>query len=384
MDWTTRPSGRAATTGGFPGSSMASHSKDRPAASPVLEAMRRLDPHRPNGPAQQPSLVKQLYALALLNREDAMRRLSGRMPVDMLLAHQPPSLLALASPPTHSTSPAFRERQVLTAAPKPLAKRRPTSRQFGALGMSEAGGGAVHGASALAAARGPSLATTAMGAPGGQARFTRPPMTAPGMGMAEPGFMSMMIAPVNSPSMPQLGAPPERSQSAAASVGGRGRPSGGRGPEHGSLTPLRVTDLEQRFPTRTSNYRDSNDPVARQALIAQHHAKAGPPLGHKDRLSVRELLQPGGSTARADPATARLNAVARSTSRPSTRDGSLRGTSGYVPDPSVEAEKRDPWKASDEELSAARQKVQHDDDMAAIRMAAAVGAGVGVLPGFGR
>ena len=100
--------------------------------------------------------------------------------------------------------------------------------------------------------------------------------------------------------------------------------------------------------------------------------------------SVRELLQPGGSTARADPATARLNAVARSTSRPSTRDGSLRGTSGYVPDPSVEAEKRDPWKASDEELSAARQKVQHDDDMAAIRMAAAVGAGVGVLPGFGR
>ena len=46
------------------GSSRADATRD-PAVSPILEAMRRLDPHgnSPNNP--QPSLVKQLYALGI-------------------------------------------------------------------------------------------------------------------------------------------------------------------------------------------------------------------------------------------------------------------------------------------------------------------------------
>ena len=373
-------------------------SKDgRPSSSPIgsgpiLDAMRKLDPDRPNGPMQQPSLVRQLYALALLNREDAMRRLSGRVPADLQLSHQPPSLLALAQPPAHSASPAFRPRQFLAPAPTPKRKPKPaaTSRPFGALSMSEQCGGTETAASKLAAAREPSLATTAMGAPA-KPRFDswRPPMTAPGVGGGVYGLDSSMPASYAyaSQSMQLSG---ERSQSAAAYVGGGRRPMGGGGGGGGlavgSLTPLRVTDLEQSFPTRVSNYRDTRDPAVREQLLREHHAKAGTPLGSKDnKLSVRLLLEPAGGAD--DPAGARLNAAARSTAtRPKSRGGggtAPRGSNAaYVPDPRLEV--RDPWKASEEELGAIRAKEQHDDEMSAIRMAAAVGAGSGVLPGFGK
>ena len=120
--------------------------------------MRKLDGG--GGAAEQPSLVRQLYTLALLNRQDAMRRLHGANATDMALAQQPPSLLALARPPDAPATAAFRP-STSTAASSPTRRsltsgrrhqRAPLSRgRFGA--VSAGSGHTSEGTFAIAAAR---------------------------------------------------------------------------------------------------------------------------------------------------------------------------------------------------------------------------------------
>jgi hypothetical protein len=117
------------------------------ASSAIAEAMRKLDD---KGIAEkQPSLVRQLYTLALLNRQDAMRRLHGAGAADMMLAQQPPSLLALARPAESSAALGFRPSTSAAASsatrrstsPARRQRAQPSRGRFGA--VSRAAGGAV-------------------------------------------------------------------------------------------------------------------------------------------------------------------------------------------------------------------------------------------------
>eukprot|EP00900_Chrysochromulina_parva_P019911 jgi/Chrpa1/27921/Chrysochromulina_OHIO_Genome00003908-RA len=108
---------------------------------PVLDAMRKLDTK-----SNEPSLVRQLYVLALLNRDEAMRRMHFGLPPDVVLAQQPPSLLALARPPAPSSfqSAGFHLKPSTSTGVRP---RR--SRVFGAMsGAAEKGADAVQAISA--------------------------------------------------------------------------------------------------------------------------------------------------------------------------------------------------------------------------------------------
>ena len=61
----------------------------------MLEAMRRLE----GVSKKEPGLVKQLYDLALLNRDEAVRRIHAGMSEEAAVPQRPPSLLSLSRPP---------------------------------------------------------------------------------------------------------------------------------------------------------------------------------------------------------------------------------------------------------------------------------------------
>ena len=410
-------------------------------ASPILDAMRRLDPTGAAGASQQPSLVRQLYALALLNREDARRRLHGAgMPTDMVLAQQPPSLLALSGPSPEDDTINFRRRPHTTeprSAPagfgfKASARGR---RRFGAVSMSSGSAATCSAESALRRAREPSLSVTAIGA-------VAPPATwgysrggdrlartmASGQGQhadADAGFGDMSWAPA------------QRSQTADPGIGGRGSAStlgfggssgfacgarGGSSSSSGRLgaAPLSASDLERLgAPVKVSTIPAQRALAQREAMARAEkelaEARLASPLP-KGRLPVRMLLEADSSlgSLRHDGGTdyAALNAIARSTgplgaSSAHKRGGYGRGGGGhastgspptqprlattnhslsyrnrYVPDPRAHIT-TDPWKASEEDLERQRRGQAMNDDMAAVRRAAAVGYGSGVVPGFG-
>jgi len=117
--------------------------------TPVLDAMRKLDTKG------EPSLVRQLYALALLNRDDAMRKFHSGLPPDVILAQQPPSLLALARPPESGKSSGFQPARTapLRKPPRtavPMRTRVRTGPRFGAMSscIEQRGDDATHAISA--------------------------------------------------------------------------------------------------------------------------------------------------------------------------------------------------------------------------------------------
>jgi hypothetical protein len=443
MHWSSRrPGAPAAGSGRSPPKRPQTSGAE--GVSPVLEAMAKLD----KSPSKegQPSLVRQLYALALLNREDAMRRLNERMPTDMLLAQQPPSLLALAGPPD-SVSPAFRQRPFTSPAsssrrgkwPEPLPPRR--QRQFGAVSLNSGMSGSTGGVYAIAAARAPSLATTAMGAPAAPGRprrvgspwSTRPPMTAPtssyaggeGYGVG-PGMGSGVGYGVRGDSMPEL--PPahgsavgERSHTAAA-ASGRPRPPPAAAPAPlPPPPPLRATDLETVYPIRESSLPPRDVALAlaaaqRDEILGQVDKQRAGAQARGSLLPVRALLEasapePSNRTRRRAEERADglygLSHVASSTAKPlgygGVSDGLHRETpqyridalrhestrfadgSKYVADPREAALKSgrfDPWAAAEEDMLRREQQKAVSEEMHAVRMAAAVGSGFGVVPGF--
>jgi len=183
-----------------------------------------------------------------------------------------------------------------------------------------------------------------------------------------------------------------------------------------SLTPLCVNDLETSYPTRVSSLksrRHAAEAAVRRAMIDDHAAAAGSTLGHADRLPVRLLLE-GEDALPAD--AKKLQVVASATagqplygygggvslapdrpqpplqhgpSRPRHADvlpkervrfGATGGHDAYVPDPRLTM--RDPWRASEEDLRMQRAKQDMAEDLHTVRLAAAVGLGAGVVPGF--
>lgn len=391
----------------------------------IRSAMRRLDP---GSDGSSSSMVRQLYALALLNREDARRRLSSSsgMPADMLLAQQPPSLLALAGPPPQEarfgSSPGGgagvrgslndgaggssmdsgggrvsrgRPRPFTSGFSRPGAGRfrsgessRQSGRHFGALSVSSQSGGDSEAiaARAISAARAPSLAVTAVGA-------DLSALTANVGGYG--GAACASHARSRTRSADQLGSRQRfgASEGIMSSSGGPG--GGGDSPTTPSRAALQVTDLERMgCPTKVSTLPSRRADAHAAALEKERReleqAKLASTL-QKGSLSVRTLLHAegrvtDGSGRFLDSDYANLTAVARATTasdsvRPSRRRGN---PVWHVPDPrATPGGGIDPWRASEEDLKRQARGQQMQDDMAAIRRAAAVGyAGAGI-PGFG-
>jgi hypothetical protein len=329
--------------------------------SPILEAMQRLDP---NGAAttQQPSLVRQLYALALLNREDARRRLSN-LSQDVYLSQQPPSLLALASPSmTSEPAPDFRSRPSSRVGSRPASRssfsRSLPPRNFGAVRLNGSergagGAGAELAMQRIAAARQPSLALTAVGAPGASPRA-------------------------------QSAAPLLRSQRPSS----RFAFDSGTG-SHGKLA-LSVSELTRHCPTRESTIparrAAERAEVEQAAYRAAREARLATPLPD-GRLPVRALLEDPRSTSRSQRPAAEFSASLQAVASATSLEGALVSRQGavavrfakeYVPDPRLVA--RDPWSASENDLGSRTREVDRSEDMVALRMASMVGTGLG---GFG-
>ena len=403
---------------------------DAPPVSPIVEAMRRLEPSAgkaPLGPTDQPSLVQQLYALALLNREDAMRRLNGRLPVDMILSQQPPSLLALTGsvepgmqpPPTQfkSARPITAPNQKTRGGMDPTKKRRATDRppKFGSVGYSLSGG-----VEAIAAARAPSLAVTAMGSPGPMHKLPHRPMTshvggtsssplapnARSFGHSSPD-LSNTTATAGHHHAAAPWAPDGRSQTAP--YPGRHPPSKSSAGTGRAFTPISMNDCESFYPTLASTLpqqramaRAEAEAKARAELLSEHdrrrklgggaHPTAESGSGEAPgptKLPVRMLLEgeaPLMQDARRLQTVASATAPSPGMSR-SSMGGNVRfqksgGNPRYVPDPRLSVRNRpDPWKASEEDMWLREQQELRKDEMNQVRMAAAVAAGT--VPGFG-
>ena len=316
-----------------------------PPISPILDAMRKLDPQggRAGG---QPSLVRQLYALALLRREDARRRLQsgGGAAEDLLLSQRPPSSLALAAPPEGSKA-SFRA-SVSAGGPRRshlssrASSRTGGSRRFGAIsnfgsGVGTAGGGQEVASRAIAAARQPSLLTTAVGAPGTGAWRER--------AQSAHATVPSLIGHYGGDFGGSLGdrrAPPGVAGMAATS-GGRcgfgGAGVSGCGSGYGSASasgsattgggvPLSARHLEGILPTRMSTIPAQREAERRrlesEMVDAAREAREASPLP-KGKLPVRALLDMGADAGADLGATAAAHGARR---RCATRTGTRRTT----------------------------------------------------------
>jgi len=227
---------------------------------PVLDAMRKLDTK-----SNEPSLVRQLYVLALLNRDEAMRRMHFGLPPDVVLAQQPPSLLALARPPAPSSfqSAGFHLKPSTSTGVRP---RR--SRVFGAMsGAAEKGADAVQ---AISAARERAIPHFPPGygvPPIGHERVSTRAQTADPFSSSAPTRAPTFTAPTSA------SASGLHSTSPSALLA---RP------------PLRPADLENAYPVRLSLY-EPPSPEHRLGASSGSSGRGKPRLPTM-ALPVRELL----------------------------------------------------------------------------------------------
>jgi len=232
---------------------------------PVLDAMRKLDTK-----SNEPSLVRQLYVLALLNRDEAMRRMHFGLPPDVVLAQQPPSLLALARPPAPSSfqSAGFHLKPSTSTGVRP---RR--SRVFGAMsGAAEKGADAVQ---AISAARERAIPHFPPGygvPPIGHERVSTRAQTADPFSSSAPTRAPTFTAPTSA-SASGLHSTPLHSTSPSALLA---RP------------PLRPADLENAYPVRLSLY-EPPSPEHRLGASSGSSGRGKPRLPTM-ALPVRELL----------------------------------------------------------------------------------------------
>lgn len=224
---------------------------------PVLDAMRKLDTK-----SNEPSLVRQLYVLALLNRDEAMRRMHFGLPPDVVLAQQPPSLLALARPsaPSSFQSAGFHLKPSTSTGVRP---RR--SRVFGAMsGAAEKGADAVQAISA--------------------ARERAIPHFPPGYGVPPIGHerVSTRAQTANPfPSAPTRAPTFTAPASASASGLSSTSPSALL-----ARPPLRPADLENAYPVRLSLY----EPPSPEHRLEPSSGRRGKARLPTMALPVRELL----------------------------------------------------------------------------------------------
>jgi hypothetical protein len=321
----------------------------------VVSAMRRLEAARNPGEAdaEKPSsIVRQLYTLALLNREDAKRRLfSSGMPPDINLAHQPPSALALARP---SSPSAAKERFRATPRPmspprKPEPVRRSNGPRFGAVSASF--GRTGDATMAIAAAR------ERVGTPGSgygvPSRTSRPPSR----------FLSSAQC-ASSDGMRWLGGGAPSSLPARPFTTA-GVPGGGRPPTSVSVAapappPLCSAHLERQYPVKHSTLPARL--AAEMEAAARRSRSDDAPQKPVPRSTVRELLEPAWAQAAA------ATVVRRPTSRPA-HHAQPRSTF-------------DAWAAAEADVAQREQVQAANDEMQQLRLAAEVG-GAGTLGALG-
>lgn len=303
------------------------------AASPVLHAMQALE-------APQKSLVQQLYALAILNREDAMRRLhSSALPHDVSIAQQPPSLLALARPPD-SAVPTFRAPP--NSPPRtPVYRIRPRpSRRFGAVSSGTTRGNDA--ALAIHAARERAFPTfhDGYGVPTRRSDHTsrqQSPgtMLAGNLGGAGDSLSDSYLLQPQAPQRAELQPLPPR-------------------------TPLRPDDLLRSYPTR-----ETTVPPPAPYNSKRNGSSSKPQLEPLPRSTVRALLEvPLARGSSSEPRAARAMG-----------DGA-----SLVPPPrhsqSASSPRFDAWAAAEEDLARQAMGEQVGGEMQTLKMAAAIGGGV--------
>ena len=362
-----------------------SHAGKQPAStsSPIIDAMRKLD--SVSGTSGQPSLVRQLYALALLNREDAMRRLhnTGVAP-DVALAQRPPSLLALAREPD-DMAPTFRPVPAIPASPPRTAvgarRARPQpSRPFGTVSANAGSGGD---------------ATVAIRA----ARERSGPF---GTGYGVPGRHER---PVSHDSMYHSGLGPTSYASASSLYGYGERPRYGERPMPtrpatggAAALPLRAADLEGTYPVREGRLRPLEPPG--MALIRQSQAAEGAPLPvprtvralfEGPWLRPATLTEPGGrargfvasSTGGSMPSSQgglTKQSMMNQHATGGAQAGVLRHVRSGAAMEGEDGEHFDPFAAAEEDLRRSAEKRVHDEQ---VRWVPQSGSGSGLRLGLG-
>ena len=380
----------------------------------VRSAMRRLNTSTSPSSSfhSSSSMVGQLYALALLNREDARRRMRGEsMPSEMFLAQQPPSLLALAGPPPqvstfeNSNAAGFhdegRGRQrprtsggISGRATGGAGSSRSKGRQFGAVSVAGQMGrsGAFSGGSeaiatrAIQAARVPSLAVTAVGADLSTSRGAGYLIDRACVDARCGNHVGGSAVTQERPRSTDALSPRQSGMGNWHGVSSRSTCQNEARDASSSRTALRVSDLERMgCPTKVSTL-----PVRRAAADAEALAFERKALDQA-RLSssLPRASLPASDAALHDPlrpmtqsANAGSGAKAASGVLTSLQRSSHHAAS-YVPPPAPGGGV-DPWKASEEDLKRQALGQGMAEDVAAVRRAAAVGhIGPSIMHGFG-
>mmetsp|Transcript_1899 Transcript_1899/g.5380 ORF Transcript_1899/g.5380 Transcript_1899/m.5380 type:complete len:334 (+) Transcript_1899:30-1031(+) len=320
--------------------------------SAVLDAMRKLADTSKGG--RDPTLVRQLYALALLNREDAMRRLHSGLPPDVSLSQQPPSSLALARP-TGTPSSSFRP-GALNISHRTSGKRHRPGRRFGAMSS-----GVERSADAMQAIS--------------EARSRAIPAFPAGYGVPlVPGRI--------------LSQPPSRAQTADPQVSARG--SNGRGPSPRASSasasnasvlaraPLRVADLETALPTKLGH----NEP---RPLLVLDASRSHPKLEPLPKSTVRDLLDmptvrsatprlPGYSHSGPSVASGGGGSLYGSALYPSSGGGGFSAPRTNFAATAPAKGSFDAWAAAEEDLEHRATQAARQEQMHEVKLAANVGS----------
>lgn len=332
----------------------------------------------------EPSLVKQLYALALLNRDDAMRRLHSGLSPDVQLAQQPPSMLALARPPEGSGSntfqpPARRIKDPLRSGPRAAStsySKPRTSRRFGAV---ITGGGRVDDANHhLNAARARAIPEfrPGYGVPVVHGRLTRAQTANAAQSsstLSDSGFAASTSA--------SHFVPPSLASSS---------PSAGLGKQ-----PLRPADLNG-LPTRMSHYEPQplSSPSQRFTRQAVHLA----PLPRSTVRALMELPAVRAATPGREPASALKSSAGEQSRRryepmsssfgpndlaPSASSIDVMGPrSGYnIAAPKPEST-FDAWAAAEEDLKYRAEQEQRHEQRRSVNLARELGRDDATAIGF--
>ena len=274
------------------------------------------------------SLVTQLHALAVLNREDAARRMRlGATVPELTLSQQPPSLLALACAHSHASSPGFPQRR----DQREQQSHRPRSPLW----------------QPRRAARPRSPPPTQLNASGSDVAARAIRAAREQRGLAAQHAM-------------QDGA------HATSFLSGEGlRPRAPGGDAEG--IPLTRYELERCVPTREG----AVSAVHGRRLAGGKSVPAHSP--EHQPLPVRALLGTPSEGRRSFASRANIHessSAAGHGGKAAVR-GDRRFTGRYVPDPSLVV--RDPWRLSEEDLERRAAEEARREEMASVRRAAAVG-----------
>lgn len=282
--------------------------------------------------ARTPSLVQQLHALALLNREEAQRRLNATgLPTDMLLAHDPPSLL-VSTASLGGSSSGFPRRPV-TSGP-----------MYGSVTLTAR---TIHGTPARREFQSAHQRKNLWA--GGVAQSTTPTE------VAATRAISAAREDVIRASRPSFTTP------AAASM--RWHPSS---PSRQPLSLQRAAQacpvLETTLPSPAAVAAARAEEVRRQM---EARAAAGEPLGRTTARALLGLPGAGSNNRRSHgPAAVGVGAV------DAGAGAGRQHPSGYVPLP---PRTHDPWAASEAQLAEQTRKKQLAKEMADVRAATALG-----------